>query len=279
MRLPIWAARRFPGWLMREGLACRCGRGTLYDVLQVSPWCEPEVIQAAFRALARTRHPDVNRDADAEEQMRRLNVAYQTLSDPERRSRYDEELALEAARPTVTARQTAASANGSSSANGWPVNGYPSNGHAGGHATHGYGSNGHSTNGHSTRSSAPGSRAAGGASGPRPGAPTTSVAHSAASAAHTPVYQTTVFDTRGEMLFPRSAIYASLVIVTVIVALVAWLVLDTMAQRPNVPVRLPRGYEEMRSGPMVAVVSESESYVLLVASVEPGLSRSEDRWN
>src|SRR5688572_32680348 len=87
---------------MREGLACRCGRGTLYDVLQVSPWCEPEVIHAAFRALARTRHPDVNRDSDAEEQMRRLNVAYQTLSDPGRRARYDEELALEAAaRPAV----------------------------------------------------------------------------------------------------------------------------------------------------------------------------------
>src|ERR1700752_1294411 len=93
---------------MREGLACRCGRGTLYDVLQVSPWCEPEVIQAAYRALARTRHPDVNRDADAEDQMRRLNVAYQTLSDPARRARYDEELALEAARPVVTARPAAA---------------------------------------------------------------------------------------------------------------------------------------------------------------------------
>ncbi|MGE3907844.1 MAG: DnaJ domain-containing protein [Chloroflexota bacterium] len=83
---------------MAEGGPCRCGRGTLYDVLQVSPWCEPEVIQAAFRALARTRHPDVNRDRDAEEQMRRLNVAYQTLSDPVKRARYDEELALESAR-------------------------------------------------------------------------------------------------------------------------------------------------------------------------------------
>src|SRR5919107_1320808 len=130
---------------MREGLACRCGRGTLYDVLQVSPWCEPEVIQAAYRALARTRHPDVNRDADAEEQMRRLNVAYQTLSDPERRARYDEELALEAARPIVTARPSSPSAPGSSAANGWPVNGFPSNGHGGGHATNGHAAHGHST--------------------------------------------------------------------------------------------------------------------------------------
>src|SRR3954469_17237227 len=91
----------------RESGICRCGRGTLYDVLQVSPWCEPEVIQAAYRALARSRHPDVNHDPDAEDQMRRLNVAYQTLSDPTRRMRYDEELVLEAARP-VPARPTPA---------------------------------------------------------------------------------------------------------------------------------------------------------------------------
>src|SRR5882672_3894885 len=84
---------------MAESLICRCSRGTLYDVLQVSQWCEPEVLQAAYRALARTRHPDVNRDPDAEEQMRRLNAAYHVLSDPARRARYDEELVLEATRP------------------------------------------------------------------------------------------------------------------------------------------------------------------------------------
>src|SRR5512132_2712966 len=83
---------------MRETTVCRCGRGTLYDVLQVSPWCEPEVIQAAYRALARTRHPDVNRDRNAEDQMRRLNVAYQTLGDPVKRAHYDEALTLEASR-------------------------------------------------------------------------------------------------------------------------------------------------------------------------------------
>ena len=46
-----------------------------------------------------------------------------------------------------------------------------------------------------------------------------------------PAYQTTVFDTRGEMLFPRSAIYASLVIVTVIVALIALAWVTIRAQR------------------------------------------------
>jgi len=263
---------------MREGLACRCGRGTLYDVLQVSPWCEPEVIHAAFRALARTKHPDVNRDADAEDQMRRLNVAYQTLSDPARRARYDEELALEAARPVVTARSSSAApsgtngtgaahaANGSASANGWPVNGFPTNGHSG--------QNGHAANGHAGRNGSAGFRPAASTAGARPGPSGATV--TAPSAGSAPAYQTAVFDTRGEMLFPRSAIYASLVIVTVIVALVAWLILDTMAQRPNVPMRLPRGYEELRSGPLVAA---SEHFETLGASVEPGLSLSGDRWN
>ena len=249
---------------MREGLACRCGRGTLYDVLQVSPWCEPEIIHAAYRALARTRHPDLNRDADAEDQMRRLNAAYQTLSDPSRRARYDEELALAAARPVVVARPAPSTAPTPTA--GWPTNGYPTNGHNG-HASNGHGAG---TNGHGPRSSA---------AGPRPGASTSSpsVAREAgAPAASVPAYQTAVFDTRDEMLFPRTAIYASLVIVTVIVALVAWLILDTMAQRPNVPYRLPRGYDEMRAGPMVATSWQLEP---LGASVEPGLSSADERWN
>jgi hypothetical protein len=243
---------------MRETLACRCGRGTLYDVLQVSPWCEPEVIQAAFRALARSRHPDVNRDVDAEDQMRRLNVAYQTLSDPNRRARYDEELALEAARPSVTARPAPASPSGPTVVAGWATaSGTPN----------GYAPPGHATNGHATRSASP---------GPRPSAQAASSSEPAVSVAAAPVYQTTIFDAQGDMLFPRSAVYASLVIITVIVALVAWLVLDTFAQRPSTPMRLPRGYDEMHAGPTVASAWQFER---LGASVEPGLSLSDDRWN
>jgi len=64
-------------------------RVNLYEVLQVSPKAGPEVIQAAYRALARTYHPDVNAAPDAARQMRQLNAAYGVLSDPERRARYD----------------------------------------------------------------------------------------------------------------------------------------------------------------------------------------------
>src|SRR5258708_3863538 len=64
-------------------------RVNLYEVLQVSPRAGQEVIQAAYRALARTYHPDVNDAPDAARQMRQLNAAYGVLSDPERRARYD----------------------------------------------------------------------------------------------------------------------------------------------------------------------------------------------
>ncbi len=61
----------------------------LYEVLQVSPEANTEVIRAAYRTLARSQHPDVNPDPDATRHMRRLNAAYHVLSDPTRRARYD----------------------------------------------------------------------------------------------------------------------------------------------------------------------------------------------
>jgi DnaJ-domain-containing protein 1 len=64
-------------------------RINLYEVLQVSATACPEVVQAAYRALARSYHPDVNPSEDAARQMRQLNAAYGVLSDPARRARYD----------------------------------------------------------------------------------------------------------------------------------------------------------------------------------------------
>jgi hypothetical protein len=64
-------------------------RINLYEVLQVSSNASPEVVQAAYRALARSYHPDVNASPDAAYQMRQLNAAYSVLSDASRRARYD----------------------------------------------------------------------------------------------------------------------------------------------------------------------------------------------
>lgn len=50
-----------------------------YDTLQVSPNAEPEVIAAAYRALAKKYHPDRSDAPDSMVRMARLNVAYEAL--------------------------------------------------------------------------------------------------------------------------------------------------------------------------------------------------------
>ncbi len=58
-----------------------------YRILQVHPEAEPEVIQAAYRRLARLRHPDAGQEDD--QAMQDLNEAYEVLSNPGRRADYD----------------------------------------------------------------------------------------------------------------------------------------------------------------------------------------------
>lgn len=57
-----------------------------YRILQVHPDAEPEVIQAAYRRLARKYHPDSAEGDGA--RMQALNEAYAVLSDPAQRATY-----------------------------------------------------------------------------------------------------------------------------------------------------------------------------------------------
>ncbi|MES2880328.1 MAG: J domain-containing protein [Pseudomonadota bacterium] len=66
---------------------------TLYDTLEVSPRASPQVIKAAYRALAQRNHPDKKSGCDtACEQQVQLNKAYSVLSDPDQRQRYDQSI-------------------------------------------------------------------------------------------------------------------------------------------------------------------------------------------
>jgi len=60
-----------------------------YDILGIGRNASDDEIKAAFRKLARQYHPDVNKEADAEEKFKELNEAYGVLSDSDKRARYD----------------------------------------------------------------------------------------------------------------------------------------------------------------------------------------------
>jgi curved DNA-binding protein len=63
--------------------------GDYYQALGVSREASTEEIQRAYRSLARRYHPDVNHDPAAEERFKEISEAYQVLSDPDSRRRYD----------------------------------------------------------------------------------------------------------------------------------------------------------------------------------------------
>ncbi len=60
-----------------------------YKILQVDYEAEAEVIDAAYRALSKKYHPDINRAADAEDRMAQINSAYNVLSDISKRRDYN----------------------------------------------------------------------------------------------------------------------------------------------------------------------------------------------
>lgn len=61
-----------------------------YETLGVARTATQEEISKAFRRLARKYHPDVNKAPGAEDQFKKINEANEVLSDPQKRSRYDE---------------------------------------------------------------------------------------------------------------------------------------------------------------------------------------------
>jgi WD40 repeat protein len=62
---------------------------TYFDILGVGPNADQDTLRKAYRRLAQKHHPDVSADPSAHENMARINEAFQTLVDPNRRSEYE----------------------------------------------------------------------------------------------------------------------------------------------------------------------------------------------
>jgi hypothetical protein len=68
---------------------------TYYAALNVKPTASADEIKKGYRQMAKRWHPDVNRDPDATAVFKRIGAAYEVLSDPDKRRRYDAGLAFE----------------------------------------------------------------------------------------------------------------------------------------------------------------------------------------
>ena len=76
-------------------------RGTHYATLGVNYEATPAQLKKKFRELALKFHPDKNKTRTAEERFKKINAAYEVLSDPARRRDYD--LTLQPERPRTNA--------------------------------------------------------------------------------------------------------------------------------------------------------------------------------
>ena len=61
-----------------------------YKILDVEPTADDKAIKTAYRKLARKYHPDVSKEAGAEDKFKEASEAYEVLSSPEKRAEYDE---------------------------------------------------------------------------------------------------------------------------------------------------------------------------------------------
>ena len=66
-----------------------------YEILQINQNASPEIIEKAYKTLAKKYHPDLQEESnkkEAEEILKEINEAYEILSDPNKKALYDQNL-------------------------------------------------------------------------------------------------------------------------------------------------------------------------------------------
>jgi len=63
-----------------------------YEILEVDKNASEEVIEKAYKTLAKKYHPDLQNDSDCQDKMRQINEAYEILSNDFKRREYDEKI-------------------------------------------------------------------------------------------------------------------------------------------------------------------------------------------
>lgn len=70
-------------------------KNTLYEILEVSENASAEIIEKAYKVLAKKYHPDLQEESqkvNSENKMKQINEAYEVLGNPEKRKEYDMKL-------------------------------------------------------------------------------------------------------------------------------------------------------------------------------------------
>ena len=84
---------RFRKLIFLRSVASRVQKKSPYAVLGVDPKADIKEIKERFYKLSKEHHPDISKDASSMEKFREIAEAYETLSNPELRSKYDQVLA------------------------------------------------------------------------------------------------------------------------------------------------------------------------------------------
>ena len=89
-----------------------------YKVLQVDPEAEDEVIQAAYRRLARKYHPDLATTPDAAARMAAINTAWELIGEPVARAAFDRQRGSFTSTPVSPSGATGPTGSGPASGSG-----------------------------------------------------------------------------------------------------------------------------------------------------------------